>query len=39
MYNATFHQRQDIKDLLMHDAHQILWLPRYSLDSNLIEKT
>ena len=39
MDNATFHQRQDIEDLLTQHGHQILWLPPYSPDLNPIEKT
>lgn len=33
-----FHKRVDIQLLLEQQGHQILWLPTYSPDLNLIEK-
>ena len=39
MDNATFHKRQDTLDALQDAGHIVLWLPPYSPDLNLIEKT
>ncbi|RKL85741.1 transposase [Moraxella catarrhalis] len=39
MDNATFHKRQNIQSLIEDAGHTILWLPPYSSDLNLIEKT
>ena len=38
MDNATFHKRQETKELIEDAGHTILWLPPYSPDLNPIEK-
>ncbi len=38
MDNASFHKRQDSKEAIENEQHNILYLPPYSPDLNPIEK-
>jgi transposase len=39
MYNASFHWKNILNDLVRHAGSEIIFLPAYSPDLNPIEKT